>query len=422
MIAHADLVDRIDTVDTAALQTLIVSGPVQQRAAVRICLPFEALDGRVDAFNDPSNIEPWDLHAVIYTSGTTGPSKGVMQSYQHIATYSAVSKGYLRPDDHMLVNLPMFHVAGTMSFYGVLRAGASLTVADGFSVSTFWRQVRETNATCVPVLMGAMIWFLMKAESNEADAARRIRMTCLNPASRETIAFARQLGFGYFASYSMTELSGPLIAEMDNVVENSCGRVRTGVECRLVDEHDIEVPVGSAGELILRIDQPWTLTSGYLNNPEATARAWRNGWFHTGDLMRRDIDGNFFFIDRLKDALRRRGENISSVEVEAEALAHPAVLEAAAVATASAQGEDEILLCVAPRPGCAIDATALIQFMAERMAYFMVPRYVRVMDSLPKTESGKVRKVPLREEGLTEGVWDREASGLVLKRDRLAQY
>ena len=200
----------------------------------------------------------------------------------------------------------------------------------------------------------------------------------------------------------MTEISCPLVAEADTMTNGTCGRPRPGVEARVVDEHDIEVPPGATGELIVRTAAPWAMNHGYHANPEATARTWRNGWFHTGDAFRRTEDGEFFFVDRMKDAIRRRGENISSFEVEAEATAFPAVREAAAVAVPSeaGDGEDEVLLAVAPVAGERVDPAALTAWLAGRMAYFMVPRYVRILDDLPKTPTQKVRKTELRAAGL----------------------
>ena len=186
-----------------------------------------------------------------------------------------------------------------------------------------------------------------------------------------------------------------------------------------MDADDQPVADGAVGELILRADRPWVITPGYHGMPEATARAWRNGWFHTGDGFRRDADGNYFFVDRLKDAIRRRGENISSFEVEAEVRAHPDVREAAAVAVPSPEGEDEVLVVVAPVAGRSIDPAALLQFLIPRMAHFMVPRYVRILPALPKTPTNKIQKVELRKEGVTSDTWDRDAAGIVVKREKL---
>jgi carnitine-CoA ligase len=170
---------------------------------------------------------------------------------------------------------------------------------------------------------------------------------------------------------------------------------------------------------VLRTDAPWAITHGYAGNPEATAASWRNGWFHTGDGFRRDAEGNFYFVDRLKDAIRRRGENISSFEVESELIAYPAVREAAAVAVKSDIAEDEVMAVIAIREGEPFDPADLIEFLRPRMAHFMIPRYVRVVDSLPRTPTSKIQKVQLRTDGVTADTWDREAAGIVVKREKV---
>ena len=206
---------------------------------------------------------------------------------------------------------------------------------------------------------------------------------------------------------------------MNSTVLHAAGRPRAGVEARVVDENDCEVPVGEVGELVLRADCPWTMTHGYYKNPEATAKSWRNGWFHTGDGFRMDAEGNFYFVDRIKDAIRRRGENISSYEVETEVLAHPDVAECAVVAVRSDVSEDEVLAVVAPVAGRTLKPEDLIHFLLPRMAHFMVPRYVRIVDELPRTPTAKVRKIELREAGVTPDVWDREAAGIRVRREKI---
>jgi crotonobetaine/carnitine-CoA ligase len=177
--------------------------------------------------------------------------------------------------------------------------------------------------------------------------------------------------------------------------------------------------VGEIGEMLVRMDRPWGMCRGYNNNPEATAKSWMNGWFHTGDAFRRDEDGYFYFVDRVKDAIRRRGENISSFEVEVEVCAHPDVRECAAIGVPSEYSEDEVMVVLAPVPGREIDLTALSKFLIDRMAHFMVPRYFRVLDTLPKTPSNKVLKGDLRKDGVTADTWDREAAGIKVKRRKI---
>jgi crotonobetaine/carnitine-CoA ligase len=266
-----------------------------------------------------------------------------------------------------------------------------------------------------------MVPFLLKLPPGPGDRDHTLKKVVLVPLSDDAQAFADRFGVDVYTTFNMTETSWPLVSERNPAARGTCGRPRPGVEARIVDDNDCEVAPGAAGELILRTDTPWAMNHGYHNNPEATARAWRNGWFHTGDAFRRDEDGNFFFVDRLKDAIRRRGENISSFEVEAELMAHPAVREAAAVAVPSEHGEDEVLAVVAPVAGGSVDPAELLGFLVPRMPHFMVPRYVRVLAELPKTPTQKVQKNLLRADGVTPDTWDREAAGIRVRRERLAR-
>jgi crotonobetaine/carnitine-CoA ligase len=238
------------------------------------------------------------------------------------------------------------------------------------------------------------------------------------PWNQDSLAVAQRFGIDMHTAFNMTELATPIRSQANPPVLGTCGRARPGVECRIVDENDIEVAPGVVGELIVRTARPWEITQGYYKNPEATVRAWRNGWFHTGDAFRCDADGNFFFVDRMKDAIRRRGENISSFEVESEACAHPDVREAAAIPVPSELGEDEVMLVVVPVAE-ALDPLALLRFMEPRVAAYMLPRYIRIVAELPKTPTAKVEKHRLRSEGVTADTWDREAHGVTVRRGQL---
>jgi crotonobetaine/carnitine-CoA ligase len=198
------------------------------------------------------------------------------------------------------------------------------------------------------------------------------------------------------------------------------GRLFEGFAARVVDGEDNEVPDGTPGELVLRADAAFAFGTGYFGTPEKTVEAWRNLWFHTGDRVIREPDGYFKFVDRLKDAIRRRGENISSFEVETELCAHPAIREAAAVAVPSEFAEEEVLAAIALVEGATLDPAELIAFLTPRMAHFMVPRYIRIVPALPKTPTQKVQKHLLRSEGITADTWDREKAGIRLKRQRLS--
>lgn len=421
MVCHHGLVQRLQGIGLSQLEHVVIQGPTPADIALQECrlLTSESLQGDGELLAPVAPIEPWDTHGIIYTSGTTGPSKGVLTSYLHVRTTSIACYGYIGQEDRILVNLPMFHVGGTTSIYAALVRGASFVLVDAFNSRTFWSQIRTTGCTTTAGLIGVMAEFLAKAPPSPQDDDNPLRIVTLAPVSAQTVELAGRYRFDYVTGFNMTEVSVPLVAELNTRAFGSCGRPRTGVHCRLVNEHDIEVPDGEPGELILRTDLPWAITTGYNAMPEATARAWRNGWFHTGDIFRKDREGNYYFIDRAKDAIRRRGENISSLEVEREVLAHPSVQEAAALPVPNEDGEDDVMVVLAAKPGTVIDEAELLGFLIPRMAHFMVPRYLRILPELPKTPTNKVQKLELRRQGITSDTWDRERAGISVRRERL---
>lgn len=297
----------------------------------------------------------------------------------------------------------------------MLLRGASAAIVDLFRLDSFWRTVKETNSTFT-VLLGGMATLLAKAPASVDDRTYGLKHALVIPLSDDPTAFRERFGCDVYTLFNMTEVSAPLVSERNPKTVGGCGRPRQGIDARIVDQNDCEVAPGDVGELIVRADRPWSLAHGYHDEPAATARAWRNGWFHTGDAFRQDATGNFFFVDRMKDAIRRRGENISSFEVEAEVCNYPAVQEAAAVAVPSEHGEDEVLVAVVAVPGKKLDPEHLIRYLIARMPHFMVPRYVRVVTALPKTPTQKVQKNLLRTEGVTPDAWDREAAGIRVRR------
>jgi crotonobetaine/carnitine-CoA ligase len=220
------------------------------------------------------------------------------------------------------------------------------------------------------------------------------------------------------AAFGSTEMSAPIVGSPGDRLESGyCGRARPGFEVRLVDEHDIEVPVGEVGEVAVRPDQPWMVNAGYVDDPAATAQAWRQGWLHSGDAMRRDAEGRYYFVDRIKDAVRRRGENVSSYEVEAVVALYPGVAATACVAYRGPDDvDDEVKVWLTCEPAAELDYGKLLEFCAERMPYFMVPRFFEVADEFPMTPSGRVRKHLLRDQGNSEQTWDREEHGLTVTR------
>jgi crotonobetaine/carnitine-CoA ligase len=262
-------------------------------------------------------------------------------------------------------------------------------------------------------LFGAV---LHQAPESPDDAANPLRVGFMAPLIAEYEAFAQRFGIEVRSLFGMTELGVGLVSDGRIVDPRSCGRPIRGVaglDVRLVDEHDNEVPVGEVGELVDRTSVPWTLNAGYFEMPEATARAWRNGWFHTGDGFRRDEAGDYYFVDRLKDYIRRRGENISAFDLERVVNQHPAVLESAAIAAPSETSEDEVKIVVVRRPGATLTAEGLVGFLLPRLPVFMVPRYIELVEELPRTPTMKVRKVDLRATALNSATWDRRSGAFL---------
>ncbi len=421
-VVHADLVPRFEGVSLAALKTAVVVGErvtcpgLQTHYYEDVLLPQS---GRLEPLKRP--IEPWDSQSIIYTSGTTGPSKGVLSSYLHLFTNAGPETWHcVTGEDRFLVNMPLFHIGGMGVTWVMFVRGGSVAFVDRFDTASFLDTVRATGSTAT-FLLGVMASFLEKLPPSPSDADTPLRLVFMVPLAGDIPGFSKRFGVDVYTIFNMTEISTPIFSEPNPLVRGTCGKKREGVEVRLVDDNDCEVPIGTVGEMLVRTDRPWGMNSGYYKNPTATAAAWRNGWFHTGDSFRMDAEGNFYFVDRKKDAIRRRGENISSFEVEADVQAFPAVREVAAVGVPSEFGEEDVLVVVAPMAGCTVDAAELLEFLKPRMAHFMVPRYVRVVDELPKTPSNKVMKSELRKQGVTGDTWDREKAGISVKSDRFSR-
>jgi crotonobetaine/carnitine-CoA ligase len=420
MIVASDLVDRLADIDRAQLRTLVVAGGKEHAIPGMAFVPLEKL-GADPATLPPLKqpIEPWDVQSIIYTSGTTGRSKGVLSSYAHMWHMTGVQAfPMLDETDCYLISLPFFHVGGTLPILAMLNRGGTVGMGGDFATEAFWPTVRATGATYT-ILLGVMSTFLSKRTPSPDDRDHTLKKITMIPLPDDWRDFAERFGPTVWTLFNMTEVSVPTFSEPNPQAPGTCGKQRPGVDLRIVDAHDLEVPVGEVGELIVRTDAPWALNSGYYKNPEATAQAWRNGWFHTGDAFRKDEHGNYFFVDRMKDAIRRRGENISSFEVEAEILAHPKIRECAVVAVPNEMAEDDVLAIVAPATGAEVDPLELLEFLKPRLAHFMLPRYVRILTDLPRTPTQKVEKYVLRQQGLTSDTWDREKAGVKIRRERI---
>lgn len=379
--------------------------------------PWSALHGPRVA---PAQLEPWDLIGIMYTSGTTGPSKGVRVTHAHAYGYAAPQVlGLADPDDVSLCTLPLFHIGGQWAaIYNNLIAGGSNVLLPRFSATTFWDDVRRHGCTYT-MLLGAMANFLFRQPARPDDAVHPLRRVMMVPVMAQIEEFKTRFGIeAVCTAYGLTEGSTVLRAPVGRAEPGKVGWPRPDFEVRLVDGHDRPVADGEMGELVIRTQEPWMVMDGYHDMPQATVEAWRNQWLHTGDAFRREPDGQFVFLDRIKDAMRRRGENVSSFEVEKEINEHAAVLECAVIAVASDASEDEIKACVVRREGQSLEAATLLAFLDERLPYFMVPRYVEFMAELPKTPTAKIRKQQLREVGINALTYDRTADPAAPQRKK----
>jgi crotonobetaine/carnitine-CoA ligase len=425
IIADSEFLARLAEVanEVSALSTVVVYGeapevrPGDMLGAARR-LPFAEILAD-DEFFAAVSAAPWDQLAVMYTSGTTGPSKGVIVTHGHAFEYArgVIDMLDIRPDDVYYAPLPLFHIAGQWAVvYAAAIAGATAVLPDSFSPARFWPTCRRYNATC-SFLLGAMANLLYRQPPAPDDADNPLERVLIVPLVPEVEDFKQRFGVLVSTTWGGTEMNCPTRSGFQLANARTCGRVDDDLyEVRIVDENDNELPPGVAGEAVVRPKKPWIVMAGYWRHPEWTERAWRNLWLHTGDMLMADADGNLYFVDRTKDAIRRRGENISAMEVEQEINAHPDVLETAVIPVAAELGEQEVMAVIVPKPGRSPVPEALIAFLDDRLPYFMVPRYVEFASELPKTPTGKIQKYALRERGVTTLTWDRVQAAVPVKK------
>jgi carnitine-CoA ligase len=413
------LVQHLDVVDSApaGLERIWVLDDGEQAATWR-GVPIEPYPGPGDSVS-PGPVGPGDTVAILYTSGTTGPSKGVMcpqAQFYWWALSTVAMLGGVGEDDVLYTCLPLFHTNALNTCMQALIHGSGLVVGPRFSASQFWTRLIEADAT-VTYVLGAMVSILAKRAPSAEDRAHRLRVA-LAPATQAELhdVFRERFGVILCDGFGMTETNAVIGARDGRQRPGTMGYVMPGYQAKIVDELDEEVPDGTPGELVLRADEPYAFATGYWRMPEKTVEAWRNLWFHSGDRAVRESDGAFRFLDRMKDSIRRRGENISAWEVEQVLISHPDVAAAAVVPVPSELGEDEVMAFVVLRAGGSAGPEELTGHCEPRLAYFAVPRYLEFLDELPLTENGKVRKFVLRERGVTDAAWDREAAGYVLRR------
>lgn len=366
-----------------------------------------ALDGDVTRYDDA---------CILYTSGTTGPSKGVLHTHNSIVAFGEKSDwlfGYTAADvAHNC--LPLFHAnALCVTLLPALRAGGVVVFGQRFSASGFWDEIRREGATVISIL-GAMVPILWGAPPSPDDDNNNVRvaLSVPTPSAEFYDSFEKRFGLRLVSQYGMTDTSSIIGTPPDQPGRPGyAGIAHPDMECLVVNEHDEPLPDGVAGELIVRPRQPDTIMSCYWNNPQATMETWRNLWFHTGDVLVRDPEGWYRFIDRQKDAMRRFGENISSFEVESVIAMHPAVHEVAVYAVPSELSEDEVMAAVVLVADATEDLDAIGEHCDEHLPYFAAPRYLLAVTELPKTKNEKVRKDELRRVGITADTVDRGPRG-----------
>jgi crotonobetaine/carnitine-CoA ligase len=426
VICEGDYLSRIADVSPQLpdVRLILYRGALAHPPACRIATARLDSHRGADESPLPSLVKPADLSCIIYTSGTTGPSKGSMQSYNYLCNLARtrLRSNPATADDITFTPLPLFHNnALATGLTATVLSGGRIAIAPRFSVSEFWPEIERSGATIVS-LVGTMAMLLADAPDN--DAAKRcfgqvhtVRGVPFSDAVKA--AWKSRFGARYVGSndYGMTEVA--VITTLQggaHAPPGSSGKRFADFDVRIVDDDDRELPPNTPGEIIVRPMKPNIMFQGYWRRPEATVAAMRNQWFHTGDIGKFDDEGFLYFLDRKKDYLKRRGENISSFEMESTFKAHPDIAEVAVHAVPSPLGEDDVKVTAVLKQGVRLTEEALCLWAIERVPYFAVPRFIEFRDSLPQNTQGKVLKFQLREEGETPRTWDLEKSGIKVSK------
>lgn len=412
--------DAIGVIADAALLPALDDVPALPDLGWRVCVGGAAADAvpfsellSAPAARAPVRVGGLDPMNIIYTSGTTGMPKGVVLSHTSYVNTGAywVRHFQLTRDDVLHTCLPLFHCnAQQTTFMGALTLGATMHLHEKFSVSRFWSWIEESQAT-ITSLLGAMLVLLSKSAERPGDADNPLRY--INgaplPAALHAPLEAR-FGVRLVEGYGLTE-TGTMatLNPLDDRRPGTFGLPLAYTELRIVDEHDVDVGDGVSGEILTRSLIEGAFMTGYHKEPDKTAEAMENGWFHSGDAGMRRSDGYFVFLDRMKDTIRRRGENISSFLLEKIISEHPELQEVAAIGVPSELSEDDVKVVCVRQPDASVTEAGLSAWCMERVPDFMRPRYIEFRESLPRTETGRVQKFELRRRGAA-GAWDRESA------------
>ena len=421
LVISSSFIDEIRSVEDRIkkVKKIIIQGQYKKESFKTIrAIPFSALL-QEDAGQLSVDVRYDDIMALMFTSGTTGPSKGVLithnQAFFVASQYMNVT-GVTRSDVGYCY-IPLFHEAPQFGLVlGSMLCGGSFLLTRGFSAADFWQDIRKYSCTASGMFEVVINILLMAPEQpDDADNPMRVFSTAhITQESQE--AFEKRFAVKLVNTYGLTEGDCTIAATYRDIRPGSFGKPRGYFDVQLFDSMDRKVPRGKVGEIALRPRQPHTIFESYYKMPEKTLEALRNLWWHTGDLAYQDEDGYFFFVGREKDMIRRGDENISALEVEKVAESHPDVKECAAVAAYSEVWGEEVKLVIVRREGSKIDPAGIIAFCDERMAYFMVPRYIEFVQSIPRT-GGSGRPVKEQLKPITANTWDRVREGVKIKRE-----
>ena len=429
VVAEAGLLRAFDDIEAPAPGRLVVVGGEAPAAppgffAGSAASTYEAFLAAGDGRPAPeAAARPGDIGAILYTSGTTGPAKGALMPHGHMFLMSAASAraNGLTADDLYYVSMPLFHInALCAQTIAALTAGARVHIVRRFSPNRWLDEVAACGATHTN-LLGVMPEFLFNTAPTPRDRDHRLRLTLAVPIGPWGAAFEQRFGLRILQGFGMTECGLPFWCRLSEPVESGCAGylAEQWYEACVADpETDMPLAAGEVGELLVRPKMPGCFFAGYYRMPERTVEAWRNFWFHTGDAARFDEQGRLHYVDRLKDCIRRRGENISAFEVEQVLNTHPAIAESAVIGVRveGAGGEEEVLAVLLPEAGARPDPVELLDWCTPRMPRYAVPRFVDFTGGFEKTASGKLRKGELRKAGLPPGAWDREQAGYAVAR------
>lgn len=362
---------------------------------------------------------PSDPAAILYTSGTTGPPKGAIIPHEkYLRTPREIGlRSRLTPESVLFSALPLFHCnAQEMTMLTSIEYDLTAAFDERFHATTYWESAATYQATHVSLLI-SMINVLFKQPERPTDRTHRVR-TALTAGTTRAVwpEFERRFGLEIIELYGMTECGCTTLMNPPSAIRvGSIGTPLGFVEAKVVDDQGRPVADGVRGELLVRPTAPHTMFLGYANKPEQTEEAWAGGWFHTGDYVTRDVDGYYYFVDRKKDVIRRRGENLAPYDVETVLNRHPAVFESVVVGVPSPLGEEDVKAFVHLKPGASVEPKELFEFCSANLPFFMVPQFIEFLDEIPKTANQKAQRYVLR--GRRGGQeYDRDALGVVLRK------